>query len=124
MRAQLTKFRPQVIDQTKGLVNQYLNTDSSSSSSASSGNPSGDAAPRAIPDAAESLGVTSGAERLSTDTGDATFAGDIERQSGDSGLSPAYAAYNASGRDATGSFDGGANDPPNLGAGEMPGRST
>ncbi|BGP25816.1 hypothetical protein Rt10032_c06g2775 [Rhodotorula toruloides] len=110
-----------VIDQTKGLVNQYLNTDSSSSSS-SGGNPSGEVAP--IPDAAESLGVTSGAERLSTDTGDAGFGGDIERQSGDSGLSPAYAAYNAAGRDATGSFDGGANDPPNLGAGEMPSRST
>lgn len=34
------------------------------------------------------------------------------------------AEYSATGRDATGAFDGGANDPPNLGAGVMPGRAT
>lgn len=34
------------------------------------------------------------------------------------------ASYSATGRDATGTFNGGANDPPNLGAGEMPGRAT
>ncbi|BGP41412.1 hypothetical protein JCM10450v2_005453 [Rhodotorula kratochvilovae] len=108
-----------LVDQGKGLVDQYLHTDSSSSSTT---NPSGDshAASRAV----DSLGVTGGAERLSSDRGDATFSGDIERESGDGGaeegFAPAYAAYNASGRDATGSFDGGANDPPNFGPGEMP----
>ncbi|GJN90244.1 hypothetical protein Rhopal_003243-T1 [Rhodotorula paludigena] len=107
-----------LVDQGKGLVDQYLHTDSSSSTSHP--NPSGES--HAVPDAADNLGVTGGAERLSSDRGDATFSGDIERESGDgeTTLSPAYMAYNASGRDATGSFDGGANDPPNLGPGEMP----
>ncbi|GAA6055220.1 hypothetical protein JCM3770_000721 [Rhodotorula araucariae] len=107
-----------LVNQGKGLVDQYLNTDASSSGP----NPSGES--HAVPDAVDSHDVTSGAKRLSSDRGDATFSGDIERESGDGGAeegyAPAYAAYNASGRDATGSFDGGANDPPNLGPGEMP----
>ncbi|GAA5915999.1 hypothetical protein JCM6882_003491 [Rhodosporidiobolus microsporus] len=107
-----------LVDQGKDLVGQYLNTDSSSSGP----NPSSETG--AVPDAAESLGVN----QLGTDTGDATFSGDLERESGsglsDQGFSPAYAAYNASGRDSTGSFNGGANeDVENVGAGELPGRS-
>ncbi|GAA6028605.1 hypothetical protein JCM8097_007306 [Rhodosporidiobolus ruineniae] len=105
--------------QAKGLVDQYLHSDSTSSSAP---NPTSES--QAVPDAAESLGVN----QLGTDRGDATFSGDIERESGagatDEGISPAYMAYNASGRDSTGSFDGGANqDIPNVGAGELPGRS-
>ncbi|GAA6015838.1 hypothetical protein JCM10207_008813 [Rhodosporidiobolus poonsookiae] len=95
------------IDQGKGLINQYLNSDTSNFEQGPA--PTGD------------LGTD--AHQLDTDRGDATFSGDIERESG-SGVEQDYTAYNASGRDATGSFNGGANeDIENLGAGEMPGRS-
>ncbi|GAA5825011.1 hypothetical protein JCM11251_006062 [Rhodosporidiobolus azoricus] len=109
-----------LVDQGKQVVDSYLHTDSSSTSSSDPA-PSSDKAP--IPDAASMLGVN----QLPTTSGDATFSGDMERESGPGvtgDFSPAYAAYNASGRDNTGSFNGGANeDVSNLGAGEVPGRS-
>ncbi|GAA5972162.1 hypothetical protein JCM11641_002525 [Rhodosporidiobolus odoratus] len=107
-----------LVDQAKSTVGSYLSNDSSSCST-----PASTAVSTSTPDAAESLGVN----QLGTDRGDATFSGDIERESGpgNAGETGSGAvAYSASGRDNTGSFFGGANeDIPNLGAGEMPGRS-
>ncbi|GAA5867867.1 hypothetical protein JCM8547_003399 [Rhodosporidiobolus lusitaniae] len=104
-----------VIEQGKDLVNSYLNKESSTS----------EPAPSATSDAAETSGL--GVNQLGSDRGDATFSGDIERESGPGVTGgeggEAYMAYNASGRDNTGSFNGGANeDVQNVGAGEIPGR--
>ncbi|GAA5939737.1 hypothetical protein JCM3775_001612 [Rhodotorula graminis] len=124
-----------IVDQGKNLVNQYTSTDSSTSSSTSAATtsttsqshaqppavaenePSG--ADALVPDVGDSLGVTGGVDRLTTDhatVGDETGAG-VAAQDGE----PAYEAYSTAGRDATGTFDGGANEnPPTLGAGQMP----
>ncbi|GAA5950429.1 hypothetical protein JCM10213_003574 [Rhodosporidiobolus nylandii] len=71
--------------------------------------------------------TSSGPHALATDRGDATFSGDIERESGagvSEGAGSAYDTYSASGRDNTGSFNGGAHeDVHNQGPGILPGRS-
>ncbi|GAA5904817.1 hypothetical protein JCM8208_001365 [Rhodotorula glutinis] len=122
-----------IVDQGKNLVDQYTSTDSSTASSTAAATsttsqshaqppavaenqPSG--ADSLVPDVGDSLGVTGGVDRLTTDhatVGDEQGAG-VAAQGGE----PAYAAYSTAGRDATGTFDGGAHDPPNLGAGQMP----
>ncbi|TNY19368.1 hypothetical protein DMC30DRAFT_307410 [Rhodotorula diobovata] len=121
-----------IVDQGKNLVNQYTSADSNSTSSTATGaskpttaepssavgenQPSG--ADSLVPDVGDSLGSSGGVDRLTTDhssVGDEQGAG-VAAQGGE----PAYAAYSTAGRDPTGTFDGGANDPPNLGPGEMP----
>ncbi|GAA5933652.1 uncharacterized protein JCM15063_001372 [Sporobolomyces koalae] len=60
------------------------------------------------------LGVTSGQTLPASDRGDAPLSGDIERQSGtNDNATGGYLPYNATARDATGTFSGGANEEVN-----------
>ncbi|GAA5872012.1 hypothetical protein JCM1840_004771 [Sporobolomyces johnsonii] len=104
-----------LVDQGKDLVGQYLNADTSTDPSPSA---TTDSTAGGV-EGGDLLGVTGG-QSLPSDRGDATFSGDIERESGGGGIEGAQ-IYNATGRDSTGTFDGGANeDVQNLGVGEVP----
>ncbi|GAA5882952.1 hypothetical protein JCM16303_006670 [Sporobolomyces ruberrimus] len=112
-----------IVDSTKDLLSSLasqapgtqstISTQSQPPSASSTTSPSDDL-----------LGVTSGQTLPATDRGDAPLSGDIERQSGTNDNTPGgYLPYSATGRDATGTFSGGANENiENLGAGEMPGK--
>lgn len=103
-----------VVDQAKELIGQYTGSAAQQDSNATT-HPSGTSQAAQLsdtPDAVDGLGPTGGAASIEHDAG---VQGGVDSQG---------APYSATGRDATGSFDGGANDPPNLGAGIMPGRAT
>ncbi|GAA6060649.1 hypothetical protein JCM10212_001205 [Sporobolomyces blumeae] len=110
-----------VLGSTKELLDSFT---SSSQSNESNENAATSASSNVQPTDGDLIGVTSGQTLPASDRGDAPLSGDIERQSGTNddataGMMP----YNATGRDATGQFSGGANEEiPNLGAGEMPKR--
>ncbi|GAA5987530.1 hypothetical protein JCM10908_001993 [Rhodotorula pacifica] len=108
-----------VVDQAKDLIGQYTGSTTQTDQKAASttGPASHDSsAPQLAdaPDAVDGLGPTGGAALIEHDG----------VQNADAPDATQGAPYSATGRDATGSFDGGANDPPNLGAGIMPGRAT
>ncbi|GAA5871219.1 hypothetical protein JCM3774_006828 [Rhodotorula dairenensis] len=106
-----------VVDQAKDLIGQYTgaapgtqqdsNAPAPNSYQSSAGSQLADA-----PDAVDGLGPTGGAALIEHDG----VQGNADPTRG--------VPYSATGRDATGTFDGGANDPPNLGAGIMPGKAT
>ncbi|GAA5979928.1 hypothetical protein JCM5350_005543 [Sporobolomyces pararoseus] len=112
-----------IVDSTKDLLNSFSssNQEQTTTTNSNSSSSTGAAVGRTPSD--ELLGTTT---TTSSDSGDAPLSGDIERQSGtndNSSAGESYLPYSATGRDATGSFDGGANEEiPNLGAGELPGK--
>ncbi|GAA6019443.1 hypothetical protein JCM8202_001811 [Rhodotorula sphaerocarpa] len=105
-----------VVDQAKDLVSQYTNSNqqqqqgTSSTTVTPAHEPADEPRLEETPDAADGIGPTGGAALIEHDG-----VANAEAPNVDQG---------ATGRDATGTFNGGANDPPNLGAGEMPGRAT
>ncbi|GAA5920502.1 hypothetical protein JCM1841_003522 [Sporobolomyces salmonicolor] len=104
-----------LVDQGKDLVGQYLNTDASTDPGPSA---TSDSTAGGVEDG--DLRGLSGGQSLPSDRGDATFSGDIERESGGGAIEGAQ-ILNATGRDSMSTFDGGANeDVQNLGVGEMP----
>ncbi|POY72173.1 hypothetical protein BMF94_4810 [Rhodotorula taiwanensis] len=107
-----------VVEQAKELVGQYTgSTSTQSASSSTDAQPGSSGAPPVLedaPDAVDGIGPTGGAALIEHEGVANADAPNVDQG----------AEYSATGRDATGTFDGGANDPPNLGAGVMPGRAT
>ncbi|GAA5954614.1 hypothetical protein JCM3765_003830 [Sporobolomyces pararoseus] len=109
----------QIVDSTKDLLNSLSPASASTQEETTTNSDL---------EASSTVGRTPSDDLLGTttsDSGDAPLSGDIERQSGtnDNSSGGNYLPYSATGRDATGSFDGGANEEiPNLGAGELPGK--
>lgn len=103
-----------VVDQAKDLIGQYTGSGAQQDSHPAT-HPAISSQTSQLsdtPDAVDGLGPTGGAASIEHDAG------------AQGGFDSQGAPYSATGRDATGTFDGGANDPPNLGAGLMPGRAT
>ncbi|KWU41551.1 hypothetical protein RHOSPDRAFT_36921 [Rhodotorula sp. JG-1b] len=103
-----------VVDQAKDLIGQYTGSGAQQDTNAAAHSTAAAQTSQLsdTPDAVDGLGPTGGAASIEHD---ARVQGGADSQG---------APYSATGRDATGTFDGGANDPPNLGAGIMPGRAT